>query len=128
VLSRPVNGLLRYLECGPAEFILLELTTGLCAHKLPFCLVVGGMIGRFSLTAGIWERQNVFTTHYSDVQASSEFAVPKALAGGFFQNPLFELFLALDAVAGPGNGLETLGIDVLAAGDALAERTFPDAG
>ena len=50
------------------------------------------------------------------------------LAGGFFQDSLLELFLALDTVAGPGNRLKPLGIDVLAAGDALAEGTFPDPG
>jgi len=49
-----------------------------------------------------------------------------SLAGGFFQDSLLELFLTLDAMARPGNGLKTLGIDVLAAGDALAERTFAD--
>ena len=46
----------------------------------------------------------------------------------FFEHSLFELFLALDAVAGPGDGFEALGIDLPPAGDALAEVAFADAG
>jgi hypothetical protein len=26
------------LDGSPAKFVLFKLTTGLCAHKLPFCL------------------------------------------------------------------------------------------
>ena len=45
----------------------------------------------------------------------------------FFQQPLFEFLLALDAVARPGHGLEALRVDFLPAVDAFAEVPFPDA-
>lgn len=51
-----------------------------------------------------------------------------ALSRSFFQHPFFELFLAFDTVAGPGHGLEPLGIDLFAAGDTLAEATLTNAG
>src|SRR5271166_2780905 len=45
----------------------------------------------------------------------------------FFQQPLFEFLLALDAVARPGHSLEALRVDFLPAVDAFAEAAFPDA-
>ena len=49
------------------------------------------------------------------------------LPGRFFQQPLFEFLLALDAVARPGHSLEALRVDFLPAVDAFAEVAFPDA-
>src|SRR5580658_5736918 len=49
------------------------------------------------------------------------------LAGSFLQQSLLEFLLALDAVARPGHSLQTLGIDLFAAMDALAEAAFADA-
>src|ERR1700686_4939282 len=45
----------------------------------------------------------------------------------FFQQSLFELFLAFDAVACPGHRFQALGVDLLAAVDALAEAALADA-
>src|SRR5207253_5127981 len=49
------------------------------------------------------------------------------LLGRFFQQTLFQLFLAFDAVPSPGHSLQALGIDFLAAADALAEAALTDA-
>ena len=45
----------------------------------------------------------------------------------FFHLSLLGLFLAGDAVAGPGHGVQALGVDLGAAGDALPEGAFADA-
>ena len=42
------------------------------------------------------------------------------------QNSLLQLLLALDAMPRPGHGLQPLGVDLVATGDALAEVTLPD--
>src|SRR5262249_31900549 len=47
--------------------------------------------------------------------------------GDLFELALFELFLAFDAVARPGNGLEALGVDLVSAVHALAEGAFAKA-
>jgi hypothetical protein len=44
-----------------------------------------------------------------------------------FQQPLFELFLALDAMAGPRHSVETLSVNFLATMDAFSKAAFPDA-
>jgi hypothetical protein len=44
-----------------------------------------------------------------------------------FQQTLLGFFLALDAMASPGYGVEALGIDLFAAGDAFSEAAFTDA-
>src|SRR5208282_6778934 len=44
-----------------------------------------------------------------------------------FQQAFFGFFLALDAMAGPGDSFKTLGIDFFAAGDAFSEAAFTDA-
>src|SRR6202050_4610496 len=46
------------------------------------------------------------------------------LPRSFLQQSLLDLLLALDAVPRPGHSLEALGIDFLAAMDALAEAAF----
>src|SRR5207302_8203769 len=54
-------------------------------------------------------------------------AVPyrlRLLARGFFKQALLQLFLAFYAVARPRDGFEAFGIDLFAAGDALAEVAF----
>jgi hypothetical protein len=56
------------------------------------------------------------------------FGVFAALAVGFFELAFFELLLALDAMARPRHGLEALGVDFFAAGDALAKTALADAG
>lgn len=48
-------------------------------------------------------------------------------ARGFFQDSLFQLFLTLDAVSGPGHGFQALAVDLFAAGDAFPETTFANA-
>src|SRR5580692_5712393 len=50
------------------------------------------------------------------------------LSRSFFEQSLLHFFLALDAVAGPGDGFEALGVDLFAAMDAFAEAAFADAG
>ena len=52
---------------------------------------------------------------------------PAALLRGLEQ-PFFSLFLALYAVARPGHGFETLGVDLFPAGDAFSEAAFANAG
>src|SRR6185369_5954250 len=42
---------------------------------------------------------------------------PFQLFGGLLKNSLLQLFLALDAVPGPGDGLQSLGVDVFATGN-----------
>ena len=49
------------------------------------------------------------------------------LVGRLFEQSLFEFFLALDAMARPGHSLETLGVDLSAAVNTLAETAFADA-
>src|SRR5271155_5991014 len=48
------------------------------------------------------------------------------LPGSFFEQPLLELLLALNAMPRPGHSLKTLGIDFLATVDALAKAAFPN--
>src|SRR5580698_9067018 len=55
------------------------------------------------------------------------FAATLSLPRSFLQQTLFEFFLALDAVARPRHGLQPLGVDFLAAVDALAEAAFANA-
>jgi len=50
-----------------------------------------------------------------------------SLSRGFFEHSLLQLFLAFDAVARPGHSFEPLRIDLLAAGNALAEISFANA-
>ena len=45
---------------------------------------------------------------------------------GMLQSALFHFFLTLDTVTRPGDSLEPLGVNLLAAGDALAKAAFPD--
>src|SRR5215469_9683882 len=45
----------------------------------------------------------------------------------FFEQALLQLFLALDAVAGPGDRFEALGVDLFAAVNTLAEAAFANA-
>src|SRR5437868_14292495 len=45
----------------------------------------------------------------------------------FFQDSLFQLFLAFYAVPSPGNRFQPLGIDFLAAGNAFPEAALADA-
>src|SRR5947208_8957114 len=52
----------------------------------------------------------------------------RGLPRSFLQQSLLELLLTLDAVARPGHGLQTLGVDLSAAMDALAEASFANAG
>jgi len=47
------------------------------------------------------------------------------LLGGF-QQSLLRFFLTFDAMARPRHCVQALGIDLLAAGDALSETAFPD--
>jgi hypothetical protein len=49
------------------------------------------------------------------------------LVGGLEQS-LLGFFLALDAVASPGHGLQSLGIDFLTAGNTLSKRAFAQPG
>lgn len=44
----------------------------------------------------------------------------------FFQLAVFELFLAFNAIACPGNGFQPLGIDLIATAYALAKSAFSD--
>lgn len=44
----------------------------------------------------------------------------------FFQQSLFFLFLALNTVASPGDSLQALGVDLIAATNALTKCTFTD--
>src|SRR5215472_10243249 len=65
--------------------------------------------------------------HKGDVLCTSPlifYATP--LFVSFFQLAVLFLFLAGDAIARPGNGLQTLGIDLIAAAHTLSERTFAD--
>lgn len=48
------------------------------------------------------------------------------LYAAVLQDSLFQLFLALNAMAGPGYGLQALGIDLGAAGYALTEAALTD--
>jgi len=48
------------------------------------------------------------------------------LARGLFQNSLFQLLLAFDAVPGPRHGFQPLGIDFFAAGDALPKTALAE--
>src|SRR5208337_5673920 len=50
----------------------------------------------------------------------------KLLSG--FQQALLGFFLARDAVASPGHGVEALGVDLFATGDAFSEAAFADTG
>ena len=43
-----------------------------------------------------------------------------------FQQPLLGLFLALDAMPGPGHGFEALGVNLFSAGRALSKAAFAD--
>lgn len=45
---------------------------------------------------------------------------------GFFQDSLFQLLLALDAVTRPGHRFESLRVDLPAAGNAFSETTLSD--
>ena len=51
----------------------------------------------------------------------------QVLFGRFFQQSLLELLLALDAVARPGDRLQPLGVNLLAAVDTLAEAALANA-
>jgi len=44
-----------------------------------------------------------------------------------FEQPFFGLFLALDAMTGPGHRFQTLGVDFFAARNALSKASFADA-
>src|SRR6476660_994608 len=54
------------------------------------------------------------------------FAFSKRLVASFFQLALFQLLLALNAIARPGNGFQPLGIDLIAAAYALAKSALAD--
>src|SRR5262244_596391 len=58
------------------------------------------------------------------LQAKPRVVKTGRLLRGLLENTLFEFLLAFDAVARPGNCLQPLGVDVLAAGDAFAETAF----
>src|SRR5215469_9128887 len=123
-----MNALLRELNCGPAEFVLFELSTGFCAHKLPFCL---RMLGKFSLSAGKQERQN----RRGELERMGWFSRkqpatldPRGLSRSLFQNSLLQLFLAFNTMARPRHGFQPLGIDLFSARDAFAEVAFANAG
>src|SRR5579871_256797 len=49
------------------------------------------------------------------------------LRAAVLEDALFQLLLAGDAVAGPGHGVQTLGIDLVAARDALAKVPLANA-
>jgi hypothetical protein len=55
------------------------------------------------------------------------FCSQSGLASSRFELSFFEFLLALDAMAGPRNGFQPLGVDLFAAGYAFSERTFADA-
>ena len=55
------------------------------------------------------------------------FSTRRRLPRSFFQQSLFQLFLALDAMARPGHGIQAFGVDLLAAMNAFAETAFADA-
>ena len=50
-----------------------------------------------------------------------------SLLGCLFQQSLLQLLLALDAVPRPGHGLQSLGVDLLAAVNTFPEAAFADA-
>jgi hypothetical protein len=60
------------------------------------------------------------------ISGKSRASKTEKLPGSFFQYPLLELFLALNAVARPRNGFQTLSVDLAAARYALAEIAFPE--
>jgi hypothetical protein len=59
---------------------------------------------------------------------SNRVLIVQPLPVRFFQQPLLELLLALDAVARPGHSLKPLGIDFFAAMNALSKAAFSNAG
>ena len=46
---------------------------------------------------------------------------------GFFQLALFQLLLAFNAIARPGDGFQSLGVDFITAAHTLAKSAFADA-
>jgi hypothetical protein len=60
--------------------------------------------------------------------ARTTVSAPREILLSGFQQTLLGFFLALDAMASPGYGVKALGINLFAAGDALSEAAFADAG
>src|SRR5208282_2434342 len=69
---------------------------------------------------------SIYWNHRFKRRAAGEGARTPLLLSGFEQ-ALLGFFLALDAVAGPGHGFKTLGVDFFAAGDTFSEAAFADA-
>src|ERR1700730_315831 len=84
-----------------AEAVFLQLMPNVCAHSVSYL----GM-------------------NFSGMNVRQREPGSGRLLRGLFEYALFQLFLALNAVARPRHRVQPLGIDFLLTGNALAERTL----
>src|SRR5215472_5128204 len=109
----------------PSPFISKSITTSTEPQEIPESRKESGLCFQYRRTH---DPQKHTQQHKGDVHSTSPliffYAMP--LFVSFFQLAVLFFFLAGDAIARPGNGLQTLGIDLIAAAHALSERTFAD--
>src|SRR6266852_435877 len=123
------------LRTFTARRILLRTTGGLSGGSQQF-------VKFLSRTGGIWDRSGVsewgsragraragrlIDAEFRCGQECPQRTLTHEILLSGFQQTLLGFFLALDAMASPGNGVEPLGVDLFAAGNALPEAAFADA-